>query len=178
MVMISDACKPKATLHFEFYAEASDALHYTHQIKSTKLQVIHICDLHRQLEGDLKLLRQLVEQYKVLPNLRFMLLIRLQFARAFVNLCLNMQYICISLLAFTMLLKSNLDHEDLIAFFMNEPKFVDELVSLLQCETILENIHILALLALTTHTQDKPRQFNILNTINVGGHWGILPSFM
>jgi hypothetical protein len=81
------------------------------------------------------------------------------------------------LLAFIVLLKSNLDHEDLIAFF--KPKFVDELVSLLRCEeTILEDIYILALLALATHTQNRPRQFNILNIINVGGHWGILPNFM
>jgi E3 ubiquitin-protein ligase HUWE1 len=123
------------------------------------------------------LLRQLVKQYKVFPNLIFMLLTWLWFPRAFINLCLNKQYICMCLLAFIVLLKSNLDHEDLIAFF--KPKFVDELVSLLRCEeTILEDIYILALLALATHTQNRPRQFNILNIINVGGHWGILPNFM
>jgi hypothetical protein len=35
-----------ATLHFEFYAEGGDASHYNHQVKSIKLQVFHICDLH------------------------------------------------------------------------------------------------------------------------------------
>jgi len=174
-----DACKLGATLHFEFYAEGGDASHYNHQAKSTGLQVIHICELHRRSEGDLELLRQLVEQYKVPPNLRFMLLTRLRFARAFVNLSLRRQYICVRLLAFTVLLQSSPDHEDLTAFFINEPEFVDELVSLLRCEeTVPEDIRILALLALAAQTQDRPRQSNILTVISAGGHRGILPSLM
>jgi E3 ubiquitin-protein ligase HUWE1 len=77
------------------------------------------------------------------------------------------------------LLESNLDHESLTTFFINEPKFVDELVPLLWGEeTIPKDIRILTLLALTTQTQDRPREFNILTVISVGGHWGILLNFM
>jgi E3 ubiquitin-protein ligase HUWE1 len=108
-----------------------------------------------------------------------MFLTQFQFARAFVNLSLKRQCICIRLLAFIVLLESNLDHESLTTFFINEPKFVDELVPLLWGEeTIPKDIRILTLLALTTQTQDRPREFNILTVISVGGHWGILLNFM
>jgi len=96
-----------------------------------------------------------------------------------VNLSLKRQYICIRLLAFIVLLESNHDHEALTTFFINEPKFVDELVPLLRGEeTIPKDICILALLAFATQTQDRPKEFNILTVISVGGHSGILLNFM
>ncbi len=70
-----NSCKLRATLHFEFYAKAGDASDYNHQAKLTRLQVIHISDLHMRSKGDLELLLQFLEKYKIPPNLIFMFLI-------------------------------------------------------------------------------------------------------
>jgi E3 ubiquitin-protein ligase HUWE1 len=175
-----DACKLGAALHFEFYAEgdASDSSSNSDR-NISGLQVIHIPELHMQTEGDLEFLQQLVERYKVPPRLRFSLLTRLRFARAFPHLSSRRQYICIRLLAFTVLLQSNPDHEDLTTFFINEPEFLDELVTILQCEdTVPEEIRLFAVLALAAQSQDRPRQSNVLTVISAGGHRGILPSLM
>ncbi|KAJ7561891.1 hypothetical protein O6H91_03G045900 [Diphasiastrum complanatum] len=143
------------------------------------LQVIHIQNIHMRPENDLELLKQLVDEYQIPANLRFSLLTRIRFARSFPYLPMRRKYICIRLLAFTVLLQSNPDHEDLAAFFLNEPEFVNELVTLLQCEdTVPEDIRILAVLALAAQSQDRPRQSNVLNVISAGGHRGILPSLM
>lgn len=178
-----DACDESArrlgaTLHFEFYAE-SDSSPTHGETNTSGLRVIHIPDLHLRPEGDLQLLKQLVDQHQVPSNLRFSLLTRIRFARAFANLELRRQHIRIRLLAFTVLLQSNPDHEDLTAFFINEPEFVDELVTVLRYEdSVPEEIRLLAILALAAQSQDRPRQSNVLNVISAGGHRGILPSLM
>jgi hypothetical protein len=174
----ANACRLGATLHFEFYTE-NDSSSSHGEINPSGLRVIHIPDLHLRLEEDLQLLKQLVDQYQVPSNLRFSLLTRIRFARAFANLSSRRQHIRIRLLAFTVLLQSNPDHEDLTAFFINEPEFVDELVTVLRYEdTVPEEIRLLAILALAAQSQDRPRQSNVLNVISAGGHRGILPSLM
>ncbi|KAL2630710.1 hypothetical protein R1flu_015396 [Riccia fluitans] len=176
-----DAFRLGSTLHFEFYADGSSQGDDEAKgpQKVTGLQVIHIPDLHLRAENDLQLLKALIDQYSVPPNLRFSLLTRIRFARAFASLTSRRQYICIRLLAFTVLLQSNPDHEDLTAFFINEPEFVNELVTVLRCEdTVPEDIRILAVLALAAQSQDRPRQSNVLTVISAGGHRGILPSLM
>lgn len=174
----ANARKLGATLHFEFYAEV-DSSGGPDENKPSGLQVINIPDLQLHTEGDLQLLKQLVDQHQVPPNLRFSLLTRIRFARAFTDVTCRRQYICIRLLAFTVLLQSNPDHEDLAAFFINEPEFVDELVTVLRYEdTVPEDIRLLAVLALAAQSQDRPRQSNVLSVISAGGHRGILPSLM
>ncbi|XP_024379829.1 E3 ubiquitin-protein ligase UPL1 isoform X3 [Physcomitrium patens] len=174
----ANACKLGAAVHFEFYAE-SDSTSSLDEISASGLRVIHIPDVHLRPEGDLQLLKLLVDQYQVPYHLRFSLLTRIRFARAFANLNSRRQYICIRLIAFTVLFQSNPDHEDLTAFFINEPEFVDELVTVLRYEdTIPEEIRLLAVLALAAQSQDRPRQSNVLSVISVGGHRGILPSLM
>jgi E3 ubiquitin-protein ligase HUWE1 len=81
-----DACKLGAALHFEFYAEGDASDSHNKDRNIFGLQVIHIPELHMQTEGDLDFLQQLVERYKVPPKLRFSLLTRLWFARAFPHL--------------------------------------------------------------------------------------------
>ncbi|KAL3688671.1 hypothetical protein R1sor_014980 [Riccia sorocarpa] len=177
----ADSFKLGSTLHFEFYADGSSQGEEEAKApeKVIGLQVIHIPDLHLRAENDLQLLKDLIDQYSVPPNLRFSLLTRIRFARAFASLTSRRQYICIRLLAFTVLLQSNPDHEDLTAFFINEPEFVNELVTVLRCEdTVPEDIRILAVLALAAQSQDRPRQSNVLTVISAGGHRGILPSLM
>ncbi|KAJ7557451.1 hypothetical protein O6H91_05G127400 [Diphasiastrum complanatum] len=176
-----DACNLGSTLHFEFYGESKiqAGSENMKEAVASGLQVIHRKNIHMLPENDLQLLKQLVDEYKVPASLRFSLLTRIRFARAFPFLPIRREYISIRLLAFTVLLQSNPDHEDLAAFFVNEPEFVNELVTLLQCEdTVPEDIRILAILALAAQSQDRPRQSNVLNVISAGGHRGILPSLM
>ncbi|BFI34167.1 E3 ubiquitin-protein ligase HUWE1 [Marchantia polymorpha subsp. ruderalis] len=176
-----DAYRLGSTLHFEFYADGNTQGEddVKPPSKASGLQVVHISDLHLRPENDLELLKKLTDQHKVPPSLRFSLLTRIRFARAFASLTSRRQYICIRLLAFTVLLQSNPDHEDLTAFFINEPEFVNELVTVLRCEdTVPEDIRILAVLALAAQSQDRPRQSSVLTVISAGGHRGILPSLM
>lgn len=102
----SNACKLGATLHFEFYTE-NDSTSSHGETNTSGLRVIHIPDLHLRLEEDNELLKKLVDQYQVPSNLRFALLTRIRFARAFANLNSRRQHIRIRLLAFTVLLQSN-----------------------------------------------------------------------
>jgi E3 ubiquitin-protein ligase HUWE1 len=62
---------------------------------------------------------------------------------------------------------------------VNEPEFVNELVSLLQCgDEVPEDIRVYAIRALAAQAQDRPRQSNVLNVVSAGGHRGILPSLV
>lgn len=170
-----------STLHFEFYADESvqKGVSELEPSKDSGLQVIHVPDLSMHSESDLQLLKHLVDEYKVPVGLRFSLLTRLRFARAFSCLDTRRQYICIRLLAFTVLVQASNDTNDLASFFTNEPEFVNELVTLVRFDDVVpEEIRILAILALGALYQDRSRQSTVLNVITSGGHRGILPSLM
>lgn len=179
---IPNGCDPVAsqlgcTLHFEFYAsdESSDALEQSTQ----GLQIIHLPDINNCLETDLELLSKLIAEYKVPTKLRFSLLSRLRFARAFGSLASRQQYICIRLYAFIVLVQACSDADDLVSFFNNEPEFVNELVTLLSHEDIIpEKIRILCLLSLAALCHDRSRQPTVLTAVTSGGHRGILSSLM
>ncbi|XVE50857.1 hypothetical protein DITRI_Ditri01bG0197700 [Diplodiscus trichospermus] len=164
------------TLHFEFYA--SNELSGSEQ--STRgLQMIHLPNINTHLETDLELLNKLVGQHKVPTNLRFSLLSRLQFARAFGSVTSRQQYTCIRLYAFIVLVQASSDADDLVSFFNNEPDFVNELVALLSYEdAVSEKIRILCLLSLVALCQDRSRQPTVLTAVTSGGHRGILSSLM
>ncbi|KAL5974363.1 E3 ubiquitin-protein ligase upl1 [Asimina triloba] len=168
------------TLHFEFYSVNDSSKDVSDSEASSRgLQVIHLPNINSRNENDLELLHKLVMEYKVPPNLRFSLLTRLRFARAFGSLASRQQYICIRLYAFVVLVQASNDADDLAAFFNNEPEFVNELVSLLSYEdAVLEKIRILAILSLVALCQDRSRQPTVLTAVTSGGHRGILPSLM
>jgi hypothetical protein len=147
-----------SALHFEFYANESvqKGDSEVELSRDSGLQVIHIPDLSMNSESDLQLLKHLVDEYKVPVGLRFSLLTRLRFARAFSHLDTRQQYICIRLLAFTVLVQASNDTNDLAAFFTNEPEFVNELVTLVRFDDVVpEDIRILAILALGALYQDR-----------------------
>ncbi|XXG72650.1 hypothetical protein AAC387_Pa07g1701 [Persea americana] len=168
------------TLHFEFYAvnDSSKEIISTEQ-SNQGLQVIHLPNINTRQESDLELLNKLVSEYEVPPGLRFSLLTRLRFARAFASLAARQQYICIRLYAFVVLVQASNDANDLAAFFNNEPEFVNELVCLLSYEdAVPEKIRILGILSLVALSQDRSRQPTVLAAVTSGGHRGILPSLM
>ncbi|KAJ4982419.1 hypothetical protein NE237_033256 [Protea cynaroides] len=182
---VENACDSVAyelgcTLHFEFYAVNDSTKEFTTTEQSTQgLQVIHLPDINNHQESDLELLNKLVREYNVPLSLRFSLLTRLRFARAFGSLASRQQYICIRLYAFVVLVQASNDADGLTAFFNNEPEFVNELVSLLSYEdAVPEKIRILGILSLVALCQDRSRQPTVLSAVTSGGHRGILPSLM
>ncbi|XP_050371147.1 E3 ubiquitin-protein ligase UPL1 isoform X2 [Argentina anserina] len=181
---VQDGCDPIAyelgcTLHFEFYAlKDANELPATEQ-QTQGLQIIHLPNINSHPESDLELLSKLIAEYKVPSSLRFALLTRLRFARAFGSLATRQQYACIRLYAFIVLVQANTDVDDLVSFFNTEPEFVNELVSLLSFEDVVpEKIRILCLLSLVALSQDRSRQPTVLTAVTSGGHRGILSSLM
>ncbi|CBI39751.3 unnamed protein product, partial [Vitis vinifera] len=110
-------------------------------------------------------------------DLRFSLLTRLRFARAFGSLAARQQYTCIRLYAFMVLVQSGSDADDLASFFTAVPEVTNELVSLLSYEDAIPiKIRILSLSSLAALCQDRSRQPSVLNAVTSGGHRGILPN--
>nr|XP_027062177.1 E3 ubiquitin-protein ligase UPL1 [Coffea arabica]XP_027064851.1 E3 ubiquitin-protein ligase UPL1-like isoform X2 [Coffea arabica] len=168
------------TLHFEFYAvnESLNELGTAEQ-HPQGLQIIHLPNVDTRKESDLELLNKLVVEYRVPPSLRFSLLTRLRFARAFSSLAMRQQYTCIRLYAFVVLVQACTDADDLVSFFNAEPEFINELVTLLSYEAAIpEKIRILSILSLVAICQDRARQPTVLTAVTSGGHRGILSSLM
>ncbi|CAH2033422.1 unnamed protein product [Thlaspi arvense] len=162
------------TLHFEFYAsdESSSEL-------PGGLQVIHVPNVSMRAESDLELLNKLVIDHNVPPSLRFALLTRLRFARAFSSLSTRQQYTCIRLYAFIVLVQASGDTENVVSFFNGEPEFVNELITLVSYEeTVPEKIRILCLLSLVALSQDRTRQPTVLTAVTSGAHRGLLSGLM
>ncbi|KAI3828362.1 hypothetical protein L1987_02463 [Smallanthus sonchifolius] len=162
-----------STLHFEFYENSAAE-------KSTQgLQIIHLPKIITYEKSDLELLRKLIEEYRVPSTLRFSLLTRLRFSRAFSSFTARQQYTCIRLHAFIVLVQACGDTDDLVSFFNTEPEFINELVTLLSYEdAVPEKIRILSLFSLVALSQDRSRQPTVLTAVTSGGHRGILSSLM
>ncbi|XP_065862675.1 E3 ubiquitin-protein ligase UPL1-like isoform X2 [Euphorbia lathyris] len=181
---VENGCDPVAyelgcTLHFEFYALDESSESHVKEKSYQGLQIIHLLDVNACVETDLELLNKLVAEYKVPTSLRFSLLTRLRFARAFGSLTSRQQYTCIRLYAFIVLVQASSDADDVVSFFNSEPEFVNELVSLLSYEdAVPEKIRILCLLSLVALSQDRSRQPTVLAAVTSGGHRGILSSLM
>ncbi|KAJ4837727.1 hypothetical protein Tsubulata_038110 [Turnera subulata] len=112
-------------------------------------RVIHSPDLHLRKEDDLLLLKQYVEQYNVPPDLRFSLLTRIRYARAFRSPRVCRLYSRICLLAFIVLVQSGDANDELTSFFANEPEYTNELIRIVRSEeTVPGTIRTLAMLAL------------------------------
>ncbi|KAK4254640.1 hypothetical protein QN277_009993 [Acacia crassicarpa] len=182
---VPDGCDEVAyelgcTLHFEFYAlNESSSDSKTAEPSIQGLQIIHLSDVNKCAETDLELLHKLVTKYMVPADLRFSLLTRLRFARAFGSLASRQQYTCIRLYAFIVLIQACADADDLVSFFNAEPEFINELVSLLSYEdAALDKIRVLCVHSLAALCQVRSRQPTVLTAVTSGGHRGILSSLM
>ncbi|KAI4388584.1 hypothetical protein MLD38_000898 [Melastoma candidum] len=174
------ACDLGCTLHFEFY-EANEGLSAHQELEQATqgLHILHFPDIHTCLESDLELFSRLIEEYKVPCSLRFSLLTRLRFARAFSSLASRQQFTCIRLYAFIVLVKVSTDGDDLVSFFNSEPEFINELLELLSHEeAVPENIRILCLLSLVALCQDRSRQSAVLTAVSSSGYRGMLASLV
>ncbi|KAF8750432.1 hypothetical protein HU200_012382 [Digitaria exilis] len=179
--IISDSVSTEvgSTLHFEFYRGSDKSEKSQSPDSENRLEVIHVPNVNTCKETDLEVLDKLVKDYSVPQALRFSLLTRLRFARAFDSLTCRRQYICIRLYAFIVLVQAGHDTEGLSSFLNNAPEFIDELLSLLSFEDeIPEKIRILGILSLVALCQDRSHQPTVLSSVTSGGHRGILPSLM
>ncbi|KAI4297837.1 hypothetical protein L6164_037702 [Bauhinia variegata] len=168
------------TLHFEFYAlNESVSDNKMEELMTQGLQIIHLPSVNKSVETDLELFHKLVAEYKVPSSLKFSLLTRLRFARAFGSLASRQQYTCIRLYAFIVLVQACANADDLVSFFNAEPEFINELVSLLSYEDAVPvKIRTLCLDSLVSLCQDRSRQPTVLTAVTSGGHRGILSSLM
>ncbi|KAK9270546.1 hypothetical protein L1049_026127 [Liquidambar formosana] len=139
-----------STLYFELHVLNSQSTEENSgSAKSSGLSVIHMPDLHLRKEDDLLLMKQCIEHYNVPPELRFSLLTRIRYARAFCSPRICRLYSRICLLAFIVLVQSNDAHDELVSFFANEPEYTNELIRIVRSEeTVPGTIRTLTMLAL------------------------------
>lgn len=162
-----------STLHFEFYSDRGlDNAENFNGASLSGLQVIHIPDLHLQ-PNELVLLKELIDKYQIPSELRFSLWTRIRYTRAFPYLSTRRQYSCIRLLAFMVLMQSSDNHEELAAFFANDPEFMNDLMKVLQSENIIpDNIRSAAIWALgyqfavISASHERSRVLNVPNIVN------------
>ncbi|KAH7567631.1 hypothetical protein JRO89_XS07G0108400 [Xanthoceras sorbifolium] len=139
-----------STLYFELHGHnAQSTEENSCSASSSSSRVIHIPDLHLRKEDDLLLMKQCIEQYSIPSELRFSLLTRIRYARAFRSPRVCRLYSRICLLAFTVLVQSSDAHDELTSFFANEPEYTNELIRIVRSdETVPGTVRTLAMLAL------------------------------
>ncbi|KAF3447270.1 hypothetical protein FNV43_RR12450 [Rhamnella rubrinervis] len=138
-----------STLYFELHGNAQSTDGSSSDVNSSSLRVIHMPDMHLQKEDDMTLMKQCIEEFRVPTELRFSLLTRIRYARAFRSPRICRFYSRICLLAFIVLVQSSDAHEELVSFFANEPEYTNELIRIVRSEeTVSGNIRTLAMLAL------------------------------
>ncbi|XP_027904990.1 E3 ubiquitin-protein ligase UPL1-like [Vigna unguiculata] len=138
-----------STLYFELHGPIAQSKEQNVDTVPSSLRVIHIADMHLRKEDDLTMLKQCIEQYNVPPELRFSLLTRIRYARAFRSARISRLYSRICLLAFVVLVQSSDAHDELVSFFANEPEYTNELIRVVRSEeTISGSIRTLVMLAL------------------------------
>ncbi|XP_028777707.1 E3 ubiquitin-protein ligase UPL1 [Neltuma alba] len=137
-----------STLYFELHGSSASVKEPGVGTTSHSLKVIHMPDLHLQ-KDDLSLLKQCNEQFSVPPELRFPLLTRIRYARAFRSPRICRLYSRICLLAFIVLVQSSDAQDELVSFFANEPEYTNELIRIVRSEEIISgSIRTLTMLAL------------------------------
>ncbi|CAL8997564.1 unnamed protein product [Prunus brigantina] len=143
-------CRMGSTLYFEVHGNAQSTEESSSNVNnSSSLGVIHMPDLHLQKEDDLKMMERCIEEYRVPSELRFSLLTRVRYARAFRSPRICRLYSRICLLAFIVLVQSSDAHEELVSFFANEPEYTNELIRIVRSEeSVSGTIRTQAMLAL------------------------------
>lgn len=139
-----------STLYFELrgllspsFVEASDVT------GGSGMSLIHLPDLHLREEDELTLMKLCIQQYNVPLELRFPLLTRIRYARAFRSSRICKLYSKICLLAFIVLVQSSDSHDELVSFLANEPEYTNELIRIVRSEAMVSgSVRTLAMTAL------------------------------
>ncbi|KHN39965.1 E3 ubiquitin-protein ligase UPL1 [Glycine soja] len=142
-------CRMGTTLYFELHGPSAQSKEHSADAVSPGSTVIHMPDLHLRKEDDLSLMKQCIEQFSVPSELRFSLLTRIRYARAFRSPRICRLYSRICLLSFIVLVQSGDAQEELVSFFANEPEYTNELIRIVRSEEVISgSIRTLAMLAL------------------------------
>lgn len=139
-----------STLYFELRGTTSQShVEASDNTVSSGVRVIQIPDHQLQEHDDLSLMKLCIQQYNVPSELRFPLLTRIRYARAFRSSRICRLYSKICLLAFIVLVQSSDSHDELVSFFANEPEYTNELIRIVRSEeNISGTIRTLAMTAL------------------------------
>ncbi|KAK4489970.1 hypothetical protein RD792_000624 [Penstemon davidsonii] len=138
-----------STLYFELHGTISPSPMEASNTVSSGMSVINLPDLQLREEDDLSLMKLCIEQYNVPLELRFSLLTRIRYARAFRSSRICRLYSKICLLAFIVLVQSSDSNDELVSFFANEPEYANELIRIVRSEEIISGtIRTLAMTAL------------------------------
>lgn len=139
-----------STLYFELRGTSSPSLvEASDGTVSSGVRVIHIPDVQLREEDDLSLMKFCIQQYTVPLELRFPLITRIRYARAFRSSRICRLYSKICVLAFIVLVQSSDSHDELVSFFANEPEYTNELIRIVRSEeNISGTIRTLAMTAL------------------------------
>ncbi|KAH1262812.1 E3 ubiquitin-protein ligase UPL2 [Glycine max] len=142
-------CRIGTTLYFELHGPNAQSKEHSADAVSPSSTVIHMPDLHLRKEDDLSLMKQCTEEFSIPSELRFSLLTRIRYARAFRSPRICRLYSRICLLSFIVLVQSGDAQEELVSFFANEPEYTNELIRIVRSEEVISgSIRTLAMLAL------------------------------
>ncbi|KAK7385406.1 hypothetical protein VNO78_31123 [Psophocarpus tetragonolobus] len=142
-------CRIGTTLYFELHGASAQSKEHGADAASPGSTVIHMPDLHLRKEDDISLMKQCIEQYSIPSELRFSLLTRIRYARAFRSPRICRLYSRICLLSFIVLVQSGDAQDELVSFFANEPEYTNELIRIVRSEEVISgSIRTLAMLAL------------------------------
>ncbi|KAL1546797.1 HECT-type E3 ubiquitin transferase [Salvia divinorum] len=138
-----------STLYFELRDTSPSDVETSDNTNSSGVRVIQIPDHQLQEQDDLSLMKFCIEHYNVPSDLRFPLLTRIRYARAFRSSRICRLYSKICLLSFIVLVQSSDSHDELVSFFANEPEYTNELIRIVRSEeNISGTIRTLAMTAL------------------------------
>ncbi|KAL1540220.1 HECT-type E3 ubiquitin transferase [Salvia divinorum] len=138
-----------STLDFELRGTSPGDVEASNSTNSSGVRVIQIPDNQLQEQDDLPLMKFCIEHYNVPSDLRFPLLTRIRYARAFRSSRICRLYSKICLLSFIVLVQSSDSHDELVSFFANEPEYTNELIRIVRSEeNISGTIRTLAMTAL------------------------------
>ncbi|KAH9287706.1 hypothetical protein KI387_031823 [Taxus chinensis] len=170
----SAASQLGSALHFEFYTDRGlDTAENSNGKNTAGLQVVHVPGLLLQPKDEVLFMKDLIDKYQVPVELRFTLWTRIRYASAFSSVTSRRQYTCIRLLAFMVLVQSSDTHEELGAFFSNDPEFMNELMKVLESEGLIpDNIRASAMWALgyqfaaISASHERTRVLNVPNIVS------------
>lgn len=138
-----------STLYFELRGTSPSHVEASDSSVSPGVRVIQIPDHQLQEQDDLSLMKFCIQHYNVPSELRFPLLTRIRYARAFRSSRICRLYSKICLLSFIVLVQSSDSHDELVSFFSNEPEYTNELIRIVRSEeNISGTIRTLAMTAL------------------------------
>ena len=131
------------------------------------------------------LIKELIDKYQITSELKFFVWTLIRYTCAFPSLSTHGKFNRIQLLAFTVLMQSSDNHEELGAFYSNDPNFMNNLMKVLQYENFIpDNIRSTAIWALGYQfaviyaSHERSRVLNVPNIVSNAANYVFLLSLL